>query len=50
MAENKIILIVPKFKELSYRKKLLSDGETMSYNIGYGKNEKTGCIDFDEAF
>jgi Acetyltransferases, including N-acetylases of ribosomal proteins len=48
MKSNKVILKVPEFEELAYRKKLLADEETMAYNIGYGKTNGTGCIDFNE--
>jgi diamine N-acetyltransferase len=48
MESNKVKLRIPKFEELEYRRKLLSDRETMSYNIGYGDNDGTGCIEFDE--
>ncbi|WP_142412866.1 GNAT family N-acetyltransferase [Hathewaya massiliensis] len=48
MESNKIKLRIPKLEELEYRRKLLSDRETMSYNIGYGENEGTGCIEFKE--
>lgn len=39
---NKIRLYIPKESELEYRRRLISDRETMSYNIGYGDNG-TGC-------
>lgn len=48
MDSNKVKLRIPKFEELEYRRKLLSDRVTMSYNIGYGDNDGTGCIEFDE--
>lgn len=48
MGKKKIKLKVPKLEELDYRRKLLSDRETMSYNIGYGENEETGCIEFNK--
>lgn len=48
MVNNKVKLRIPKFEELGYRKKLLSDMETMFYNIGYGDNDGTGCIEFHE--
>lgn len=48
MVSNKVKLRIPKFEELEYRRKLLSDRVTMSYNIGYGDNDGTGCIEFDE--
>ena len=41
-------LRVPELDEFNYRRKLLSDIETMSYNIGYGDNDESGCIDFKE--
>lgn len=39
---NKIELHIPKGNELKYRRHLISDKETMSYNIGYG-DDSTGC-------
>jgi len=45
---NNLYLKVPKLDELGYRKMLLSDPETMSYNIGFGE-DKNGCIDFNES-
>jgi RimJ/RimL family protein N-acetyltransferase len=48
MESNKVKLRTPKLEELDYRRKLLADEETMSYNIGYGENDRTGCIEFDE--
>lgn len=50
---NRLTLYVPKLWELWYRKKLLSDPDTMSYNKGYNLNSDiyhndTGCIDFPE--
>lgn len=39
---NKIELHIPKENELEYRQYLISDKETMSYNIGYG-DDGTGC-------
>lgn len=39
---NKVKLHMPKENELEYRKYLISNKETMSYNIGYGDNG-TGC-------
>ena len=46
-----IKLHIPRFDELSYRQKLMSDPATMSYNRGYsldfaGYHRDTGCIDF----
>ena len=35
-------LYIPKENELEYRRYLISDKETMSYNIGYG-DDGTGC-------
>ncbi|MEI6054012.1 MAG: GNAT family N-acetyltransferase [Candidatus Saccharibacteria bacterium] len=43
---NDLYLKIPKLAELGYRKTLLSDPETMSYNIGFG-DDINGCIDFD---
>lgn len=48
MENRKLELIIPKLEELDYRRKLLGDSETMAYNIGYGKNDGTGYIDFNE--
>ena len=47
-------LYKPLLNDLWYRKQLLSDPETMSYNRGYelgfpGYHSKTGCIDFPES-
>lgn len=44
-------LIIPKFEDLWYREKLMSDPNTMDYNAGYdlsfdGYHYDTGCIDF----
>lgn len=39
-----MILYVPKIEELDYRKHLLADKPTMSYNHAYG-----GTIDFNES-
>lgn len=49
MDSNKIELKTPKFEELDYRRKLLADRETMTYNIGYGEIEGVGCIEFNES-
>lgn len=49
MENRKLELKIPKCEELDYRRKLLGDSETMAYNIGYGKNDGTGCIDFNES-
>ena len=49
---SKLHLSIPTFEELNYRKKLLSNSETMSYNKGFdefeGYDKETGCIDFKE--
>lgn len=49
---SKLQLKIPNFKELDYRRKLLADSETMSYNKGHsefdGYDKETGCIDFNE--
>lgn len=39
---NKIELYIPNENELEYRRHLISDEETMNYNMGYGDDE-TGC-------
>lgn len=49
-----LYLHVPKLDELWYRKKLLEDPKTMSYNCGYeldfdGYDKETGCIAFPES-
>ena len=48
MESEKVKLRIPEFQELEYRRKLLSDAETMSYNIGYGDKDESGCIEFKE--
>lgn len=48
MEDNKVILRIPKFEELEYRRQLLLDVDTMAYNVGYGDTEDTGCIEFNE--
>lgn len=52
--EPKVRLYKPLLSDLWYRKQLLSDPETMSYNRGYelgfaGYHNETGCIDFPES-
>lgn len=52
--KERLFLKIPTFEELDYRKKILADPETMSYNRGCefcmkGYDNDTGCIDFDEA-
>ncbi|VYT75564.1 Uncharacterised protein [Clostridium paraputrificum] len=49
--ENKVYFHIPKFEELTYRQKIMSQSDTMSYNKGYdvsydGYHKDTGCIDF----
>lgn len=51
---NRLCLHVPELNEFWYRKKLMEDPETMSYNKGYdlcfkGYDKETGCIAFPEA-
>ena len=41
MLYKRLYLKLPTFKELSYRQKLLSDIETMSYNKGFDDFPKT---------
>lgn len=48
MEDNKVVLKIPKFEELEYRRELLLDIDTMAYNVGYGDTEDTGCIEFNE--
>ena len=48
-----LYLLTPKLEELSYRKQLMEDPETMDYNAGYdlsfeGYDYETGCIAFPE--
>ncbi len=48
---SRLCLHVPELNELWYRKKLMEDPETMSYNRGYdldfaGYDKGTGCIAF----
>jgi diamine N-acetyltransferase len=52
--EPHVRLYEPLLTDLWYRKHLLSDPETMSYNRGYnlsfpGYHNETGCIDFPES-
>jgi diamine N-acetyltransferase len=51
---SKIVLHIPTYDELSYRKKLLSQPRTMGYNKGYniafnGYHKDTGCVDFPKS-
>lgn len=51
---GRLRLHVPELDELWYRRRMLSDPATMSYNAGYdvsydGYHPDTGCIDFPEA-
>lgn len=41
-------LQIPKLKDLQYRKELLANEKTMSYNIGYGTFNNSGCIEFKQ--
>lgn len=48
-----LYLYVPKIEDLWFRKKMLADPETMSYNKNWevdydGYDKATGCIDFKE--
>ena len=49
---ERIYLHVPELGELWYRKQIMSDPDTMSYNKGYeefeGYDKSTGCIEFPE--
>lgn len=50
---SRLCLHVPELNEFWYRKKLMEDPETMSYNRGYdldfaGYDKGTGCIAFPE--
>lgn len=50
----RLALYVPRLEELGYRKQLMQDPDTMSYNKGYdldfaGYHRDTGCIDFPET-
>ena len=52
--EDKVYLYVPKIEELTYRQKIMSQPDTMSYNKGYdisfdGYDKNTGCIDFPKS-
>lgn len=51
--ESSLQLHIPAFDELWYRRRMMSDPATMSYNAGYdlhfaGYHKDTGCIDFPE--
>jgi diamine N-acetyltransferase len=52
MDKFRVYLRTPMFEELVYRRTLLADSATMSYNKGFdeydGYDTKTGCIDFHE--
>ena len=48
-----LYLHIPTFEELWYRRKMMQDPDTMSYNRGYGLDlegydNETGCIAFPE--
>ena len=50
---NNLSLHIPKYEELSYREKILSQKDTMNYNASYDLDNKyyhkdTGCLDFPE--
>ncbi len=50
---NQLYLYVPSLDDLWYRKRIMSDPDTMSYNKGYnleidGYDNRTGCIEFPE--
>lgn len=49
MESNIVELKIPELEELDYRRKLLADRETMTYNMGYGEIDGTGCIEFNES-
>lgn len=49
--EERVYFHIPEFEELTYRQKIMSQPDTMSYNKGYnvsyeGYHKDTGCIDF----
>ena len=49
--EERVYFHIPEFEELTYRQKIMSQPDTMSYNKGYnvsyeGYYKDTGCIDF----
>lgn len=51
--EYRLYFHIPKVEELTYRQKIMSQPDTMSYNKGYdvsyqGYHKDTGCIDFPE--
>lgn len=53
MKTDRLYLHVPEFSELDYRRKLMADPGTMSYNKGYdlnfsGYDPDTGCIAFPQ--
>lgn len=48
---DRLYFYIPLIEELTYRQKLMSQPDTMSYNAGYdigfkGYDKNTGCIDF----
>lgn len=51
--KEQLYLHIPSCEELWYRRKIMQDPDTMSYNRGYdltfdGYDKATGCIDFPE--
>ena len=53
-AMDELELYVPKLDDLWFRRKMMSDPETMSYNANWdmewdGYHKDTGCIDFPES-
>lgn len=53
--DKRLHLHIPSFEELVYRKKILAQPTTMSYNRGYNLelnnyNNETGCIDFRKEY
>lgn len=52
--DSKVYFYIPKIEELTYREKIMSQSDTMSYNKGYdisfdGYHKNTGCIDFPKS-
>ena len=47
-------LSIPKLEELWFRRKMMTDPTTMSYNVNWdvsydGYHKDTGCIDFPQS-
>lgn len=53
--KDKLYLHIPSFEELEYKRKIMAQPDTMSYNRGYelkcyDYNNETGCFDFKKEY